>query len=118
LESTDPLYIAATDAFSQIPSLSEIYIGRKDAASAETWTDALIAANNEDSAWYGLVITSREDADILEVADWVEANEKLFFASNASEGALDPADETDIASQLMDGNYFRTAYWYHADAET
>lgn len=116
IEATDPLYLGASDWFGQTPSTRQLYIGRKDAE--ESWTDALAAANGENSSFYGLLITSREDADILEVADWVEANKKLFFAGTASTGAIDPASTTDILAQLRDGNYFRTAGWYHAAAVT
>lgn len=117
LES-DPIYLAAADAFSQIPSVNQVYIGRIDSVAMESVTDALAAASAEQSGWYGLILASRVDADILEAADWVEANEKLFLFSTPDPLALDPGDSTSILSQIKDGNYFRTSGWYHADAAT
>lgn len=116
LATDDPLYLAAQDAFSQTPSVDTIYIGRKDAA--ETWTDALIATNDEDSAWYGLITTSQVAEEILEIAAWAESNKKLHFPSSADAGVIDQAILTDVASQLKDGNYFRSAFWYHGNAAT
>lgn len=114
VDETDPLYLAAADWFGQTPSVNQLYVGRKD--SAESWTDALAACADANNSWYGVIITSRQDADIIEVADWVEAHAKLFFGATDSAGAIDQASTTDVLTQLKDGNYFRTAGWYHAVA--
>lgn len=86
--------------------------------SSETMTAALAAINGENSQWYGLVITSKEEADVLATADWTEANEKLFGASSDQLTILDGASTTDLGAVLRDRQYFRTHLWYHAEDET
>jgi hypothetical protein len=86
--------------------------------AGETIATALAAIKAENNTWYGLVSTSRVPADILAVAAWVEANEKLYVTAINEAGALDPANTTHTGYLLMNGNYFRTAWFYHADAAT
>lgn len=84
--------------------------------SAESMTDALAAISTENGDWYGVVIASKVEADIMATADWVEANEKLFNVSSAQMTILDQAITTDIGSKLRDKQYFRSAVWYHQQA--
>lgn len=45
----------------------------------------IIAAENADNDWYGLILTSRTDIDILAAATLIESRRKVFFAcTNAS----------------------------------
>ena len=77
-------------------------------------TMAAIVANDPD--FYGVAMPSRLDADILAMAQWAEANEKLYGTCVSGSAVLDGSDNTDIASQLMLGNYYRTFSFYHTDA--
>lgn len=86
--------------------------------SAESVGAALTAVNNEMNNWYGLVLTSRLEADVLAAAAWVEANEKLFLTSSDDAGILDPGSTTDLASLLKQNQYFRSAAMYSANADT
>ena len=85
-------------------------------ASSETIAETMTACLAYDSDFYGIAMASRTDADILAMADWAEANEKLYGTCVEGTDVLDGADNTDIASQLMLGNYYRTFSFYHEDA--
>lgn len=84
--------------------------------SSEAAATALAAIRAENDDWYGIVLTSRVQATVLQVADWAEANEKLFGTSVPASAAYDPASTTDLGALLQQGQYFRTNWWYHSDA--
>lgn len=86
--------------------------------STESLTDALAAIRAENDDWYGIVITSRVEADQLDAAQWTEANEKLLGLSSNQAGILDGASETDLAAKLQQGQFFRTHLWYHKLIDT
>lgn len=90
----------------------------KLADSAENYASTLAAVAAEDNDWYGLAITSRKQEDILAVAEWTEAHKKLFGTAISEAGAKDKAVKSDTGSLLMQNNYFRTHWWYHAAAVT
>lgn len=86
--------------------------------STEPLSQALAACRRQNDDWYGVVLYSHAEADILDAAEWVESNEKLMGVSSSQAGILDPGVTTDIASKLRDKQYFRTHLWYHAAAAT
>ena len=86
-----------------------------NSASSETIAETMSACVGYDPDFYGVAMASRTDADILAMADWCEANEKLYGTCVAGTDVLDGSDNTDIASQLMLGNYYRTFCFYHTD---
>lgn len=86
------------------------------AASTESVTDALAAISNGPFNWYGLVITSRDPADVKAAAAWAETNEKLFGTASADPNIIDSGSTSDIASDLMANQYFRTFGFYSANA--
>ena len=81
----------------------------------ETIAETMTACVAYDSDFYGIALASRTDSDILAMAQWAEANEKLYGTCVSGTDVLDGADNTDIASQLMLGNYYRTFAFYHED---
>lgn len=85
-------------------------------ASSETIAETMSACMGYDSDFYGIALASRTDADILAMAQWAEANEKLYGTCVSGTDVLDGSDNTDIASQLMLNNYYRTFCFYHEDA--
>lgn len=87
-------------------------------ASTESLTQALAAASAESGNWYGIVITSRAEADVFSAAAWAEANEKLFTTSSDDPGIIDAAITTDLASRLQQSQYFRATVEYSANADT
>jgi len=56
-----------------------------------------------------------EDSQIIGCAEWVEANERLFFAVSNSIDILNPVMDSDIASKLKDRGFVRTMIMYSAD---
>lgn len=76
---------------------------------------ALITAADDD--FYGIIYTSRKQADILEMADWVEAHTKLYGTAISEAAALNAEAETDTGSLLKAKNYFRTYWFYDKYAE-
>ncbi|MBU6430650.1 MAG: DUF3383 family protein, partial [Cyanobacteria bacterium REEB65] len=79
---------------------------------AITWTEGLNALQLQDDAWYGLVITDPAEANILNVAAWTEAQEKIFGVSSADAGIL-AMGGGDVASVLQAKGYDRTFLMYH-----
>jgi len=77
---------------------------------------ALITAADDD--FYGIIYTSRKQADILEMADWTEAHTKLYGTAISEAAVLNAESDTDTGSLLQARNYFRTHWWYHEKAET
>lgn len=75
---------------------------------------ALIASADND--FYGLVYVSRKQEDIVAMADWCEANKKLYGTAIDEPGAKNSEVTTDTGSVLQNGNYFRTYWFYHEDA--
>lgn len=86
--------------------------------TTETPSVALTAIQAETNDWYGVVITSRVQADIMNAAAWVESNEKLQGTSSANPLDYDPANTTGLLYQLFQNQYFRTFAFYHQLAST
>lgn len=78
----------------------------------------LIAINDEDSVWYGLVMVERVKQTQLDAAAWTEANEKLFITATSEAAVLDANNTTDLLSVLKATRYYRTAALFHTNAAT
>ncbi|MDO4657900.1 DUF3383 family protein [Kingella sp. (in: b-proteobacteria)] len=86
--------------------------------TTESYTDALNEIIKAGGSWYGLVITERTESAVLEVAAWAEANVKLFGTATDDAKVLNGAVRTDIASKLMDKQYFRSFVVFDREATT
>lgn len=75
---------------------------------------AMITAADND--FYGVIYTSRDTEDVIAMADWTESHTKLFGTATNDAGAKNPEVATDIGSKLKDGNYYRTYWFYHDEA--
>lgn len=65
-----------------------------------------------DDDWYGIMLTSRADHDILECAQWTEAELKMYCACSADTNATLLSSITDAFSILAGKKYARTfALW-------
>ncbi|MGE8565239.1 MAG: DUF3383 family protein [Achromobacter sp.] len=84
--------------------------------SNEAPSAALNACLRESGDWYGVALASRVESDVLDAAEWVESNERLFGVSSDQAGIIDAAVSTDIASRCQQKQYFRTHVWYHGRA--
>lgn len=87
-------------------------------AAGTAVADDLNAILDEDSAWYGLVMTERVKQTQLDTAAWTEANDKLFITATSEADVLNVALATDLISVLKNTRYFRTAVLYHTNAAT
>jgi hypothetical protein len=120
--TTDPEYIAATAFFEQSPNPGVLKIGRVDAA--EDWDDALDAIIAVDNTWYGLAMTERTQADVEDVAAWVEdqgtnhSNPKLFATASDDANILSAGSSSDVAAVFATAEYDRAITLYHQDAGT
>jgi hypothetical protein len=112
--STGFVYRAAAKQFSQSPHISEVYVGIKLATDA-SWTDALTAIKAANNAWYAVTASARDMASQQEIAQWVEANQKLYCAGTGDSTLVD--EETgDIAAWAKLNNLDRTIPFYHPDS--
>lgn len=105
----------ATDMFSQTVRPPQIKIGQREAGDA-SWTAALNAIEGVDSDWYGLVTESRVEADILEIAVWVEARIKIFLALTSDDDAKNGV-AGNVLEDLNAAAYDRSSGWYSGDAD-
>lgn len=76
--------------------------------------DDIIASGVLGDSWYALMITSRQNVDILAAAAWIEARQKIFIACSDEASVITSASD-DIASQLQARAYARTAFIYSGD---
>ena len=85
----------------------------------ESIADTMAAIVASDSDFYGIVLASRDKDDIMDMAEWVETQTKLFGTATAEQGAKDSEVDTDLLSMLKAKNYYRTFAFYHelADSE-
>lgn len=67
-----------------------------------------------DSDWFGFVLISRNETDILRAAEWAEANDRLFFAQLKDTDAVTSAT-TDVGTKLKNKSYDNTSYDYFSD---
>jgi len=87
----------------------------------ESITTCLNAIKLYDNDWYGLIITSRAENDILLAAAWAETETKIFaYALADSEiiTATYAGDTGSVPKQVKDLGYARTISIYHQSATT
>ncbi|QLB23321.1 DUF3383 family protein [Phocoenobacter skyensis] len=89
-----------------------------ESTSTENWAECLTAIKDEGGSWYGVAITSREKSDVIAVAEWVEANGKLFVTASSDKHIVDGGKTDDIGSILKDRQFFRTAVHYDPQADS
>jgi len=87
------------------------------AGSADGLEADLNAIQQEDPGWYGFALVEHGDALIQDAAAWAETQTKLFFACSDTADIWTSADD-DIASQLQNLQYLRTALIAHKAAAT
>lgn len=96
--------------------------GRLVAGSAvETLLAGVTACANASTDWYGLYcapLTAAADADVLAVAGYIEAASpsRIYGVTTQAAATIDPAQTTDIASQLQSLKYKRTFVQYSSSS--
>lgn len=76
-------------------------------SSDESWVDALEATEMVDNTWYAMVAQTHEEADVLALAQAIEARKKLYGTST-QDVQVYGVGNTDIVSQLNAFNYENT----------
>jgi len=87
-----------------------------NAASTETWPDALTAVDEENDVWYGMVAETHVPADVMALAGAIEARYKIYGTSTQDVAALSTGT-TDIGAMLSANSYNRTYWVYTATAD-
>lgn len=115
----DTVEIAWIGAVGSVELLTNLQWGTiSPLAASSAVADDLDAILDEDSAWYGLVLTERVKQTQLDAAAWTEANDRLFITATNEADVLNPALATDLISVLKNTRYYRTAVLYHTNAAT
>jgi hypothetical protein len=76
------------------------------------WKEALDAIKAENNGWYGIATSARSVLNQNDVAEWIQANEKLGVIPSG-DPALTDAQAGDIASLLKSKNIDRVAVLFH-----
>lgn len=79
--------------------------------SDENWGDTIAAVEEENSVWYGVVATTHDPADVLEIAQAIQARSKIFGTSTQDPESLTTGD-ADIGAVLASLNYDKTYSLY------
>jgi hypothetical protein len=87
---------------------------------AETQTDPGVASDltsivAADTDWYGLLMTTQSQAEILAAAAWIEANGPRMFFADTEDSACLTNSTTDVMAMLKASGYTRTACFYYND---
>lgn len=115
----DTLEIAWISAVGSVELLTNLQWGAiNPLAASSAVADDLNAILDEDSSWYGLVLTERVKQTQINAAAWAEANDRLFITATNEADVLNPALATDLVSVLKNTRYYRTAVLYHTNAAT
>lgn len=115
----DTLEIAWISTVGSVELLTNLQWGTiSPLAASSAVADDLDAILDEDSAWYGLVLSERVKQTQLDAAAWTEANDRLFITATNEADVLNPALKTDLISVLKNTRYYRTAVLYHTNAAT
>ena len=85
--------VSGTALAIEVNSMLEMETGSVTESIAETMAACMVS----DSDWYGISLAERNETEILEMADWVEANNKLFGALTSAEGAK----QSDVTNDML-----------------
>lgn len=115
--TTSFIYQAAAKVFSQDISPDRVYVGRKSTGvdGTETWEAALTAMSVDVSygdKWYGLCVATRLNSDQQDIADWVQANDRLCILASADANIYASGTQTTIADYLKTNSLDRSAVIY------
>ena len=120
-DTTKAIYKAALEYFSQEVKPTLLYVGYYDSGAAETATTGLAAVRAEaiGDDWYALACTDRTDGnagDAWELAQLMQAENRIFVTASDDVNTYDPADATSIAYLAANANHQNTAVIYHSEA--
>jgi hypothetical protein len=113
LTSDSVPYRAAQKQFSQNPHINKMYIGVKLPTDA-SWGDALSAIKKQNNGFYAVTTSARTMADQQAIAQWIEANEKLY-GIESGDPLITDEDTGDIAAYIKLNNLDRSFVFFHPD---
>jgi hypothetical protein len=96
--------------------LSSINVLTVNAASTETWPDAITAVENDNNEWIVLNASTHVKADILLIAEAIEAREKVYGVSS-SDADIKTNGVGNLAKTLKDLGYQKTFLMWKGDAD-
>lgn len=111
----DKAYKAASKAFSQDPRPAKVMIGRKGVG--ESYVDAIVRQQGANSKFFYLITDAKDDTDKEAISDYVETQNRMFYAFSDKNPDTATAAETDIFSKLKAKGHLKTiGMWYQNDA--
>lgn len=108
---------AATTVFAQAPRPQYLIVGLR--TGTDSWSVALGKILDVDSSWYGFAViptgttTPDIEAEFATASEWAEVNERLFWMTAGSDGALSNTSTDDLFSDLKALKRRRTIMMYH-----
>jgi hypothetical protein len=115
--STTETYKAAQRFMQMTPTPQEIKVyGRNDVTGPDTIITSLDNAANQ-LWWYWTFFTDdvyNDEASVKLIADWLDANGRYSFNCSTAADIRDPADTTDIASELTTTGQRHISTFSHA----
>jgi len=75
-------------------------------------TDLAAIEGVDADGWYCLLLDSQGEAEIAAAAAWIEARKKIFVCNSMDHGIIDVSVTDDVASDLKNNSYARTALIY------
>jgi hypothetical protein len=123
---TDVVYLAVSAYLRQNPAVSQVIIGQYYSAGTAdaSYVAAATACSLENDTWYQIGMEDHTETEVLAMAAYVEAKQRLFFTSNNVVSSVDTAyvagsaASGDIAGKLADANYERSVVLWHHEADT
>lgn len=77
-------------------------------AAVESITVAAAACRRYNDVFYGVAATTRDVTEQLQLADWIESNDKLGGFATSDVNAYVASSETDLLARMQNKNYFRS----------
>lgn len=105
----------AGDWLGIVPSDKRRALNILDATTDPGIATDMAAIIAEDADWYGLLLDSMSEAEILAAAAWVEAQRKIMSVQTADWDTKDAGESTDVLSGLQTAAYDRTISHFHYD---
>jgi hypothetical protein len=119
-DTDDDVYVMASKIFSGSARPREIKVGQYDSdplGGNETLSQGLAAIVDEDSNWFFILAPDHQEATILALAAFAEANKKIYVTSTGASDVITSADD-DILSQLNGLQYNNTLVIVDGAADT
>lgn len=99
---------ASASTLREFQNQSPLILGQLEDTTDPGIVADLTAIWNANKNWYGLLLDSNSQNEILAAAAWVESNGRLFAASSADTQIFNSSSTTDVAASAQTSAYTRT----------